>query len=114
MSRTTWAAGLNRIINGYDYRALELPFVQAANQNNNTGTTELNGLGYLVNWSVMTLQDAIDFAVSMIQVTIIVQRFTAGIINQMGGTATVGGPIDVAVVRPGATVEWVQRKQLHA
>jgi hypothetical protein len=26
----------------------------------------------------------------------------------------VGGPIDVAVIRPGRTVEWVGRKTLHA
>ena len=61
----------------------------------------------------MNVQDAIDFAVSMVQVTVTVQGFTAGIQNQIGGTASVGGPIDVAVVRPGGTVEWVQRKRLH-
>jgi len=104
---------VSRIMNGFDIRVFNLPFVQAANLNNNTATTELNGLWYVVNWYAMTLQDAIDFAVSMIQVTIIVQRFTAGTFNQMGGVASVGGPIDVAVVRPGATVKWVQRKELH-
>jgi hypothetical protein len=62
----------------------------------------------------MTLQDAIDFAVAMVQVTIIVQRFTAGIVNEMGAAANVGGPIDVAVVRPGGKVKWIQRKELHA
>jgi hypothetical protein len=102
-----------RIVNGYDFRALELPFVQAANQNNNAGTTALNGLGYVIPWPGMTLQDAIDFAVEMIRVTIIVQRFTAGTVNQMGSTLNVGGPIDVAVVRPGGTVQWITRKELH-
>jgi hypothetical protein len=102
-----------RIINGFDYRAMELPFVQAANQNN-AALTALNGLNYVVGWHTMTLQDAIDFAVGMIQITITVQRFAAGIVNQMGSIANVGGPIDVAVVRPGDIVKWVQRKQLHA
>jgi hypothetical protein len=108
----TWDV-VSRIVNGYDYRALDLPFVRAANQNNNTGTTELGGLVYMIGWSAMTLQDAIDFAVGMIQITITVQRFTAGTLNQMGGTLNVGGPIDVAVVQPGRTVHWVQRKELH-
>jgi hypothetical protein len=34
---------------GYDYRALNLPFVQAAKANNNAAMTELGGLTYVVN-----------------------------------------------------------------
>ena len=59
----------------------------------------------------MTVQDAIDFAVGMIQITI--QKFTAGVVMQPGGVAGVGGPIDVAVVRPGESVSWIRRKELH-
>ncbi len=103
-----------RIINGYDPRVLSLPFVQSANTTGATATTALSGLGYAVFYTVMTLQDAIDFAVGMIQVTITTQRFTAGIATQLGAIAGVGGPIDVAVVRPGGKVEWVRRKELHA
>jgi hypothetical protein len=102
-----------RIINGYDYRALSLPFVQAANQAGTVATDQLNGLSYVVSCNIMTLQDAIDFAVGMIQITITTQRFTAGIVNQLGAIAGVGGPIDVAVVRPGTNVSWVHRKELH-
>jgi hypothetical protein len=101
-----------RIINGYDPRALNLPFVQAANQTG-AATTALNGLAYVVNWNTMTIQDAIDFAVGMIQITITIQKFAAGIVTQLGGLAGVGGPIDVAVVRPGTDVEWISRKTLH-
>ncbi len=107
-----------RIYNGFDYRIFDLPFVVAANvpdaQGQNPAQAQLSGLTYVVNWHLMTLQDAIDFAVGMIQITIMVQRFTAGTMNNMGSAATVGGPIDVVVVRPGDTVKWVQRKELHA
>jgi hypothetical protein len=75
---------------------------------NNAIGLELGGLGYVIYWNTMTLQDAIDFAVGMIKVTITVQHFTAGIQTNLGAAATVGEPIDVAVVRPGGTVEWVQ------
>jgi hypothetical protein len=102
-----------RIVNGYDFRALNLPFVQAANQNGNAGTTQLNGLNYVVYFNTMTIQDAIDFAVGMIQITIVTQKFTAGITTQLGAVAGVGGPIDVAVVQPGTNVSWVRRKELH-
>lgn len=103
-----------RIINGFDPRALQLAFVQTANQGANSATTQLDGLSYAVYYNTMSLQDAIDFAVGMIQVTITIQRFTAGIATQLGAVAGVGGPIDVAVVQPGKTVRWVARKELHA
>jgi len=61
----------------------------------------------------MTIQDAIDFAVGMIQVTTTIQKFTAGIAMQLGDVAGVGGPIDVAVVRPQSIVSWISRKELH-
>lgn len=102
-----------RIINGFDPRALDLAFVQAANQTGNTATTQLIGLQYAVYYNTMTLQDAIDFAVGMIQVTITIQRFTAGIATQLGAVAGVGGPIDVAVVQPGKNITWVSRKEFH-
>jgi hypothetical protein len=101
-----------RIINGYDYRGLNLPFVQATNQTG-TATTQLAQLSYIIYYNTMTVQDAIDFAVGMIQITIIIQKFTAGIAAQVGAVAGVGGPIDVAVIRPGATVTWVRRKEFH-
>jgi hypothetical protein len=116
----SWWMGMvdvvSRIYNGVDFRAFNLPFVVAANAENNNAnaaTQQLSGLTYVVNWHSMGLQEAIDFAVGLIQITIMVQRFAAGIVNDIGGTANVGGPIDVAVVRNGGTVEWVQRKQLH-
>ncbi len=101
-----------RIINGYDPRTLTLSFVQAANQTG-TAMTELAGLSYAVYWNTMTIQDAIDFAVGMIQITTTIQKFTAGIVTQPGAVAGVGGPIDVAVIRSGSTVQWVHRKELH-
>lgn len=58
-----------------------------------------------VPWQFFTLQDAIDFAVFALRSTIEAIRF-------LPRAKTVGGPIDVLVIKPGAT-EWVQRKQLH-
>jgi hypothetical protein len=100
-----------RIIKGYDGRILALPFVQAV-QPAGAAVTQLDTLNYAFGWNTMTLQDAIDFAVGMIQITTTIQRFTPGMITQPGA-ANVGGPIDVAVVRPGGVVSWVCRKDLH-
>ena len=102
-----------RIMNGFDPNIGALTILQAAQQAG-TLATQLSGLNYVVSWSTMTVQDGIDFATAMIQVTSTIQKFTAGIGMKPGGIAGVGGPIDLAVVRPGkARVEWVNQKRLH-
>ena len=120
-SRSTYSPGpwwigqtdvVARIINGFDPRAWSLPFVQAANQAG-VAMSQLSGLGYAVYYNTMTIQDAIDFAVGMIQITTTIQKFTAGITTQPGGIAGVGGPIDVAVIQPGKSINWVCRKEFH-
>ena len=102
-----------RVLKGFDSRVFNLPFMQSANRVGDA-TKELNGLEYSIFFNTMTMQDAIDFAVGMVQITIIIQRFTAGIATQLGAVAGVGGPIDVAVVQPGKSIRWVSRKELHA
>lgn len=58
-----------------------------------------------IPWGFFTLQDAIDFANYAVGATIDSFRFQPR-------PKTVGGPIDVLVIRAsGAT--WIQRKQLH-
>lgn len=103
---------VSRILKGYDYRALEFPFIKAAIQDN-ANKSLVDGLEYSIFCNTMTVQDAIDFAVAMIQVTISIQRFTAGMLSQLGAVAGVGGPIDVAVVQPRQNIKWVSRKELH-
>jgi hypothetical protein len=100
-----------RIMAGYDYRIKNLPFFLAANKE--AAQNQLTGLTYVVSWNTMTLQDAIDFVIAMIQVTITVQKFTAGPLMQPGDIAGVGGPIDIAAIRPGSKIEWIRRKELQ-
>jgi len=57
-----------------------------------------------IPWGFFTLQDAIDFAVFAERSTIDVLRF-------LPRPKTVGGPIDVCVIKP-TIAEWIQRKQL--
>jgi len=58
-----------------------------------------------IPWQFFTLQDAIDFAVYAIRTTIDSMRFQPR-------PKTVGGPIDVLVIKPNEAF-WVQRKELH-
>jgi hypothetical protein len=52
------------------------------------------------------VQDAIDYALYAVRVTIDTIRFQAR-------PKTVGGPVDILVIRP-TGAQWIQRKELHA
>ena len=58
-----------------------------------------------IQWGYFTLQDAIDFAIYAVRATIDSIRFQPR-------PSSVGGPIDVLVLKPGEAT-WIQRKELH-
>jgi hypothetical protein len=58
-----------------------------------------------IPWQFFTLQDAIDFCIFAVRSTIDAIRFQPR-------PKTVGGPIDVLVIKPDKSF-WVQRKELH-
>lgn len=60
---------------------------------------------YAIPWQFFTLQDGIDFAVYALRTTIDSLRFQPR-------PKTVGGPIDVLVIKPDSAF-WVQRKELR-
>lgn len=59
---------------------------------------------FQIPWQFFTLQDAIDFAVYAIRTTIDSVRF-------LPRAKTVGGPIDVLVIKPTESI-WISRKEL--
>lgn len=73
------------------------------------GTTSILP-NYPVQWIFFTLQDAIDYAIYAVKITRDTMRFQSRI-------KTVGGPVDVLVIKPGQESNraiWIQRKELHA
>jgi hypothetical protein len=78
---------------------------------NAVGTLDANGAlqaalpSYQIPWNFFTLQDAIDFAIFAVRSTIDALRFQPR-------PKTVGGPIDVLVIKPTGS-QWVQRKGLR-
>ena len=60
---------------------------------------------YGILWNYFTLQDAIDFAKYAVQATIDTIRFQKRV-------KTVGGPIDILVIKPTGAL-WIARKELH-
>lgn len=104
---------VSRIVLGFDGRISNLPFINEIIQK--AGRDELNkqlrGLEYVIQWGTMTLQDAIDFCVLMIQTTAAIQRFSDGVQGDPGDIPGVGGPVDVAVITPYKGFVWVSKKK---
>ncbi len=59
-----------------------------------------------IPWNFFSLQDAIDFSTYAMKTTIETMRFQER-------PKTVGGPIDILVIKP-AGARWIARKELHA
>lgn len=60
---------------------------------------------YQIPWTFFTLQDAIDFVIYAIRTTTESMRFQQR-------KRTVGGPIDILVIKPNSGY-WIQKKELH-
>jgi len=105
---------VSRIVLGWDGRIGNIKFVQEAAKKYSQQeiNKQLRNLEYAIQWGTMTLQDAIDFCVLMIQTTSAIQRFSDGIKADPGAMPGVGGPVDVAVVTPDKGFVWVTKKNL--
>jgi 3D (Asp-Asp-Asp) domain-containing protein len=73
---------------------------------------QLHGLEYNIQWSLMTLQDAIDLSVFLIKSTSMIQRYADGVNMDIGDIQGVGGPIDVAVITQEDGIEWITNQNL--
>ncbi len=73
----------------------------------------IDALEYMIPFSVMNLQDAVDFAVFAIRTTIDTQRLTYGTIGHPGSWPGVGGPIEIGLITARGGFEWIQRTELH-
>jgi len=106
---------VSRIVLGFDGRIGNLKFVNQAIQQASQDeiNKQLKGLEYVIQWGTMTIQDAIDFCVLMIQTTSAIQRFSDGVKNDPGDMPGVGGPVDVAVITPNKGFVWINKKNLR-
>lgn len=103
---------IGRIIKGTSWEIDTLPFVKNAKAEGVDVKAELNGMEYIINWNIMTLQDSIDFCVLVTQITESIQRFSDGTVLNPGEVTGVGGPIDVATITVGEGFKWIRKKEL--
>jgi len=106
---------ITRIVKGYAPNIYNIDFVKNASSKDRENINgELNKLEYIINWSTITVQDAIDFCVLMTRTTENIQRFSDGTVLLPGGIPGVGGEIDIAVITPGKKFAWLKKKKLKS
>lgn len=88
-----------RLIKGFDPSLLNISCYEKEKD-------KFDNSRYDIRYDIMSLQDAIDFAVFLARATIEAQRFNQKAV--MG----VGGDIDVAVITSDG-FRWIQKKKLH-
>ncbi|HUO61306.1 MAG TPA: hypothetical protein VMU24_11605, partial [Candidatus Acidoferrales bacterium] len=100
-----------RLLKGYDPAVLEAQAVRP--EQKQLFTTELGLLEYNVPYNYLMLQDGIDFALSLVQTTVDMQRFSFGTLRNKGSIPGVGGNVDVLAITPN-DITWVKKKWLTA
>jgi len=107
---------VSRIVLGFDPRISNLPIIQKvipSEVEQNEFKNQISGLEYSIQWGTMTLQDAIDFSLLVIETTTAIQRFSDGIKADPGDIPGVGGAIDVAVITRDKGFVWISKKKLN-
>ena len=105
---------IQRLVKGYDPLLGGLPSVTSLNEaQQKQFAQDLAGIEYLIPFNYFMLQDGIDFALTMVQTTVDMQRFSFGTSASMGAIPGVGGTVDVIAVTPNE-LTWVRRKTLVA
>lgn len=103
---------VSRIILGYDSKLFKVPIIKAMGKKADDDLrTQIRGLEYFIQWSLITLQDAVDLAVFLIKSTSVMQRFADGISMDVGDIQGVGGPIDVALITKDG-IKWINKKEI--
>ncbi len=103
---------VSRLILGYDSKLFKVPIIRAMGKKADDDLrTQIRGLEYFIQWSLITLQDAVDLAVFLIKSTSVMQRFADGISMDVGDIQGVGGPIDVALITKDG-IKWINKKEI--
>jgi hypothetical protein len=97
----------SRILNGYDGPSLFLIAGKVPNPDQNTLKSEISGVsGARIPYQFLPLQDCVDLSMLLI-------RTTAQILDYQIGIRGVGGNIDVATITRKEGFQYVQRKEIR-
>lgn len=99
-----------RLMRGIDPR-IDLSFLDETSLKKMVEAVE--GISYRTTFPLMTLQDAVDYAIFVMRMTIEMQRFSDGVNAAPGEISGTGGPLDVLVISRSMGRQWVHRKTLR-
>jgi hypothetical protein len=101
-----------RLVKGFDPKIGALPFWSTLGPDSQKQIgQQISGLEYNIPWNALMLQDGVDFADALVKMTVTFQRFSFGTVGNAGSIPSVGGAVDVLVVRP-TGIEWIKQKSL--
>ncbi len=104
---------IQRIIKGVDLSRLSQlkQYRQMKDSEKKNLLDGLGGLEYLIFYKYLSLQDAIDLAIFLVEATVTMQRFSFGTVEHPGSLPDVGGPVDSIVITP-TGLRQVRQKRL--
>ena len=105
---------ISRLILGYDGRIRNtLPFQNMQPELSAATNRQLAGLQYNIPFDALMMQDGIDFASSLVRITVEMQRFSHGTIADSSDIPGVGGSVDILAITP-FEIQWISRKRLDS
>jgi hypothetical protein len=105
---------ISRLLKGVDPAVGNLPaWLTLPDEKQQALAKEIAGIEYQIPIQYMMLQDGVDFALTLVQATVDMQRFSFGTMTSPGSIPGVGGTVDVVVVTPTELI-WVRKKSLTA
>jgi hypothetical protein len=111
----TWAGEtdvISRLVMGFDPRIRNtLPFQNLEPNIVARSNIQLQRLQYNIPFDALMMQDGIDFALSLVRITVEMQRFAHGTIGDQTAVPGVGGSVDILAITP-FELQWVNRKRL--
>jgi hypothetical protein len=103
---------ISRLILGYDNRIRNtVPFLTMRQELSGVADAQLHALQYNIPFDALMMQDGIDFASSLVRVTVEMQRFSHGTIGDASDIPGVGGSVDILAITP-FDIQWISRKHL--
>lgn len=105
---------IQRLVKGMDPGMVSLPvWTKVDDATKKEIAAELSGQEYYVPYNFLMLQDGIDLALALVQITADMQRFSFGTLSAPGAIPGIGGAVDVLVIDP-FKLSWIKHSALTA
>jgi hypothetical protein len=102
-----------RLLLGADLNLREIPELKLTPEQQKLYSSKIAGQELYIPYHSLMLQDGIDLALSLVRITVEMERFSFGTTETRGEIPGVGGAVDVLIATPSG-VQWIKQKALTA